>query len=421
MFKKHTLKNGLRVITIPMRGTKTATVLVMVGTGSKYETGDINGISHFLEHMAFKGTEKRPTKMEISSELDRVGAEYNAFTGKEYTGYYVKVGYKYLNLALDVVSDILLNSRFSPKEINKEKGVIVEELRMYRDTPTRYVHDIFEKLLYGNQPAGWDTGGRESTIRAMFQNKIKDYYQNHYLAKNIVVTVTGNFEDRIILREIKKYFHEIKRGIPKSKLKTKEKQNSPRVSVNYKKTDQTHLILGVRAFDLFDKRRFVLGLLATILGGNMSSRLFTEIRDRRGLAYYISSSPTLYSDSGYLATGAGVNNAKIEEAIKAILAEYKKLVLRPVSEEELQKAKDYEKGTTLINLEASDELAGWAAGQEILRREILSVEDAFKKIDEVTTKDIQEVAKEIFRPEKLNLALIGPFKDKHRFQRLLRL
>ena len=421
MYKKTILENGLRVITIPMRSTRAVTVLVTVGTGSKYETKEISGLSHFLEHMLFKGTKKRPTTLEVTEPLDRVGGIFNAFTGKEVTGYWVKVDSRHLDLALDLVSDIFLNSRLEEKEIKREKGVIIEEMNMYLDTPIAYIGDLWEKLLYGNQPAGWLIIGKKENILKFKRNHFVSYLKNHYSAKNTIVCVAGNIDSKITEKKIKKYFQKTRTSSPKAKLKVVEKQKNPKSLVHFKKTDQTHLYLGVRGYDLFHPQRFSQAILATVLGGFMSSRLFISVRERRGLAYYVKTASEGTTDTGYLVTRAGVDHRNIEKTIKLILKEYTLLKNKKVSKSELQKAKDNLKGILTLSLESSDAQASFYAGQELLTKKILSPKEQFARINAVSLEDIQKTARDIFRPERLNLALIGPFKNKKRFDKLLRI
>ena len=421
MYKKTTLKNGLRIITVPMKNTQAVTVLVLVGTGSKYETEEINGISHFLEHMFFKGTKKRPNKLAIAETLDRVGGIYNAFTGKEYTGYFAKVDFRHFDLALDWVSDIFLNSKIPKEEIEKERGVIIEEINMYLDTPMAYIGDLWEKLLYGNQPAGWLTLGRKETVKKLKRQQFLDYLKKHYTAPNTIVCVAGNIDRKSAENKIKRYFKNIRAVLPKPKLKVVEKQTQPGCLVYFKETDQTHLCLGVRGYDLFSPKKYAQAVLATILGGSMSSRLFLSIREERGLAYYIKTSTETYTDTGYLVTSAGLRNQKVGEAISLILEEYKQIREKGVSQKELQKAKDYLKGTLSLSLESSDAQASFYTSQELLAGKILTPEQECQNIDQVSRDDIIRVAREIFKPEKLNLAMIGPFKDKAQFQQLLKL
>ena len=410
MFKKTKLKNGLRIITAPMKNTKTVTVLFLVKAGSKYETKKISGLSHFLEHMFFKGTKKRPTTLDIASSLDSAGGEYNAFTGKEYAGYFAKVDYKNFDLALDVISDMLLYSKFDQNEIDKEKGVILEEMNMYYDTPMSYVGELFENLLYKDQPAGWDTLGEKDVVLNLQRKNFINYWKDHYTTKNSVICVAGNIENKKAIYKIKKYFSELKDGEGKDKKKVIEKQEKPQFKIKYKKTDQAHLCLGVRGYDIFHQDKMVLNLLSVILGGNMSSRLFISLREKEGLAYYIRTLSNVYTDSGYLMTQAGVDNKRVERAIELILSEYKKIKEKGVSEKELKKAKDYIKGKSLLSFEASDDIASFFAGQEILAEKILTLPEKFAKIDKVSVDDIKRVAKDIFIPKKLNLAMIGPFK-----------
>jgi len=421
MFKKRVLENNLRIITIPVKNTRAVTFLVFVGAGSKYETKEINGTSHFLEHMFFKGTQKRPSTLKIAETLDRIGGEYNAFTTKEATGYWAKVALKYQDIALDWISDIFLNSKLEEKEIEREKGVIIEEINMYLDTPVSYIHDLWNEALYGDQPAGWKVIGEKENILQMDRKKIVDYLKNHYSASNTIIGVAGNINPSIIEKKVKKYFENINKTIPQQKIKVKEKQEKPASLVYFKETDQTHLCLGVRAYDIFHPKRYALGLLATILGGNMSSRLFISVRERRGLAYYISTGANNTTDTGYLVTSAGVDHKNVEEVIKLILKEYQSFKDKLIAGEELKKAKDYLKGTMSLSLESSDSQAFFYAEQELLKKEILKPEDIFKKIDGVSVNDIKKVAEDIFKPEKLNLALIGPFKEKEKFNKLLKI
>jgi len=420
-YKKTILKNGLRILTVPAKNTKTAAVLVLVGTGSKYETKNINGISHFLEHMLLKGTKKRSSTIKIVEPLDQIGGHYNAFTSQEYTGYWAKVDASHLDLALDWVSDIYLNSLFNIKEIDRERGTILQEINMILDIPMHYVSYLWLKLLYGDQPAGWDIAGTESTIKSIQRNDFINYLKNHYSAKNTVIAVAGNINQEETINKIKKYFQKINKYKIKNKLPVKERQNKPQTLIHYKKTDQTHLILGVRAYNMFHPDRYALSILGDILGGYMSSRLFISVRERQGLAYYIRAGADMDTDVGYLAASSGVDNQKVDRAIKTILEEFKKITKQKVGPKELKKAKDHIKGSALIGMEASDEQASFYASQELLTDKILTLEEKFSKIDKVTINDIQRVAKDIFKPEKLNLALIGPFKDKNRFDKLLKI
>jgi len=420
MFRKIVLKNGLRIITVPQKNTQAVTVLVLVGTGSKYEKKEINGISHFLEHMYFKGTKKRPSTTAIAETLDKVGGIYNAFTGEEYTGYFAKVASQHFELALDWVSDIFLNSILPKEEIEKEKGVIIEEINMIYDHPMSYVQTLWNKLLYGDQPAGWDIAGTKETVSKMNREKLINYMERQYVAKNTIISIAGNFTEKSAIQKVKKYFSKIKTQKPIEKPKVLEKQKKPEILLNFRQTDQTHLCLGVRTFNFFHPKRYALDLLAVILGGMMSSRLFIEVRAKLGIAYYINTNSEMNPDTGFLFTQTGLDNKNVEKGILTILKEYKKISEKKVPNSELKKAKDYLKGKTTLLLESSDAQASFYAGQELLEKKILTPKEIFKKIDRVSREDILKAAKEIFRPEKLNLALIGPFKDKEKFQRLLK-
>ena len=421
MYKKSKLKNGVRVILAPMKSTKTVAVLVMVGTGSKNENEKNRGISHFLEHMFFKGTKKRPTALDISKELDGIGGIYNAFTGKEYTGFWAKVDNKHYDVALDVISDILLNSKFDSAEIEREKGAILEELNMYLDNPIMHIPDLFENLLYKNQPLGYDEIGNRKTISSVIKKDFVDYYKKHYTGQNIVIAVAGNFNEKKIKNKIKKYFNITKKSAAKKCSKTYDEQKRPAALIEYKKTDQTHLCLGVRGYNISHKDKYVLNILSVVLGGNMSSRLFISVREKKGLAYYIHTSAETYKDVGYLVAQSGVNNEKCLEAIKIILDEFKKVKEEKISAEEIKRAKDYLKGQAIISLESSNSMASFFAGQELSTGKILTPKEKFAKIDAVTADDLQRVARDIFVNNKLNLALIGPFKDKKGFEKILKL
>ncbi len=422
MHKKIILPNGLRIITVPMLKTDTVTVLVLVATGSKYETKEINGVSHFLEHMTFKGTKKHPTSLSIVEPLDRIGAQFNAFTSQEYTGYYAKADAGHLDLVLDIISDITLNPNFDQNEIDKERGVIIEEINMYDDDPMNKIgHDLWPELLYGDQPAGWSIAGKKEIITKLQRKDFVKYHNDHYVAPRTIIIVAGKINPENILKKAKNLFKNINSASGKEKLPTKESQNKPRVKTFYKKTDQTQIALGVRAYNIFDERRFALEILATILGGGMSSRLFDLLRNKMGAAYYVRTSHDSATDTGDFATWAGIDNLRIEMIVKAILGEYKKIKQNKVSKNELNKAKERIEGSLILSIETSDELASFYGSQEILKSEILEPYDIIKKVQQVTISDVYEVANDIFRPEKLNLAMIGPAKDGKKLENLLKL
>ncbi len=420
MFQKTTLKNGLRVITVPLKNTQAVTILILVKTGSNYERKDINGISHFLEHMFFKGTKKRPMPIEIAETLDKIGGDYNAFTGEEYTGYYAKVEASHFDLALDWVSDIFLNSLLPKDQVEKEKGVIVEEINMYKDNPMIFVQTLWREVLYGDQPAGRDIAGSKSAIKAMTREKLFNYRKQHYTAPNSLICVAGKIEPKVARKKIAQYFSSLNKGKKAKKPKFKEAQKAPNTLLHRKNTDQTHLCLGMRAYNLSHPDRYVLQVLATLLGGMMSSRMFLEVRERLGLAYYVATQSELNPDAGFLVTRAGVDNKNVKKAIQAILKEYKKLAQQAPNEKELKKAKDYLKGKTALSLEASENLSSFCGIQELLKGDILTTKQIFQEIEKVTSQDIERVAKDLFQPRKLNLALIGPFSQQKQFENLLK-
>jgi predicted Zn-dependent peptidase len=422
MFHKITLKNGLRIITAPSKSTQAVTVLALVGTGSKYETKEISGISHFLEHMFFKGTKKRPKSIDIAESLDKVGGIYNAFTSQECTGYFAKVEASNFELALDWVADIFLNSTLPEEEIEKEKKVIVEEINMIQDHPMINIGNLWQKLLYGDQPAGWNIAGIKETVTSLSRQDLSAYRKKQYVAKNTILCLAGDIDSKKAVVLAEKYFAKIESGQPAGKIKTIEEQKNPQCLIENKKIDQTHLCLGVRGYNIFHPQRYALEMLGTVLGeaGMMSSRLFTEVREKSGLAYYVGADTEEDSDTGFLVARAGVDNKRVKDAIQTILKEFKKISEIKVSPEELKKAKDNVRGKLALSLETSDAQASFYAGQEVLEKKIMTQEEIFQKIDKVSQNDILKVAKDIFRPEKLNLALIGPFEKKEEFEKLLK-
>ncbi len=421
MFRKTTFKNGLRIITVPQKTSQAVTVLVLVGTGSKYEKKEINGISHFIEHMFFKGTKKRPSLQAVSETLDKIGGIYNAFTSEEYTGYFAKVEASHFDLALDWVSDIFLNSTLPEKEIEKERGVIIEEINMYYDVPMSYVQILWPELLYGDQPAGWPVAGTKESVTKISRQDLIDYLQSQYVASNTLICLAGKFKEPLAIEKVKKYFSKIGLKKPKEKSKVLERQSKPNLILQTRETDQTHLCLGVRGYNLFHPQKYTLELLGIILGGMFSSRLSLIIRGQLGIAYYISTTVETDPDTGFLVTSAGIDNKKVEKAISTILKEYKKISQEKVPKDELKKAKENLKGKMALLLETSDAQASFYGIQELLKKEILTPEEIYKKIDKVTQNDILKVAQDIFQPKKLNLALIGPFKEKGGFEKILKL
>lgn len=420
-YKKTTLSNGLRILTVPMKNTQTATVIVMVGVGSRYETGREAGLSHFIEHMMFKGTEKRPTTLDISETLDSIGGEFNAFTSSDKTAYYAKVDAKHIDVALDVISDIFLNSKVEEKEIEKEKGTIIQEINMIEDTPMVDIEIVLGNLLYKKNSLGRHIAGFKKTVAAFKRKNFKDYVDRFYVANDTVVCIAGKFNEKKVLGLAKNHFFGMKKGIKPKYERVSENQKKPEFNLKFKNTDQTHFLLASRAYDYNHKDRFALGLLATILGGNMSSRLFTEVREKRGLAYHVRTLVDSFEDCGYIATQAGVNHDKLELTIETILNEYKKIATEKVSKKELQNAKDYVKGKSVMGFESSDEVAMFFIDQEVMKKKVMTISEIFKEIDKVTENDILRVAKDIFQNKKLNLAVIGPHKNGKKLEKILKI
>lgn len=402
-----------------MKSTETVTVVVLIGVGSRFETEKEAGLSHFIEHMFFKGTKKRPTTLDITSELDAIGGEFNAFTSEDKTGYFAKVDAKHFETALDVIADMYLDSKIEEEEIQKESGTILQELNMYEDTPLSNVGDIFKNLLYDGNPLGREIIGYKKTISSFKRKDFISYMKKFYIANDTIVAIAGKFNEKEAISRVKEYFSEMGKKKKPKFIEVSEKQSIPQTRVKFKKTDQTHFILGVRAYDSNHKDRFALSLLSIILGGTMSSRLFIEVREKRGLAYYVKTGIDSFKDTGYLATQAGVEHKNLELAIKTILEGYRKIKTEKVSEPELKKAKDYIKGKAVMGMEASDEVAMFLINQEVSRNKIMTIQKIFSFIDKVTVGDILRVAKDIFDNKKLNLAVIGPHKDQGKLKKLL--
>ena len=423
-YTKTTLANGLNLLTIPMPSVESVTVLVMVHVGSRNETKNIRGLSHFLEHMPFKGTQKYPTSLALSSAVDSVGAEFNAFTGKEYTGFYVKAAANHLELCLDILSQLLFHPLIDNQEMEKEKGVIIEEINMYEDQPMAKVGLDFESLLYGNTALGWETVGTKQSIRAMKRQNFVDYMNTWYRPDNMVIGIAGKVKKDEKL--IEKYFNN-KKFPAKNNYQRQVfsfSQKKPEISVTYKKTEQAHLCLGVRSYPLSDSRRYATALLASILGGNMSSRLFMEVREKRGLAYYVRTNKDSYTDNGYFVTQAGIRIDKAHEAVKVIWDEYQKTLNSKykILNTELTKAKEFFKGRLILGLEDSREVSQLYAEDYLLEGNVRTLGQIIKNIEKVTLDDLDKVAEDIFRPQNLNLTIIGPYKDKDRqeFEKILK-
>jgi predicted Zn-dependent peptidase len=422
-YSRTILKNGLRVLTIPMPSFESATVMVMVGAGSRYETRLNSGISHFLEHMAFKGTLKRPSAMDIASLIDGMGGEFNASTGKEVTAYYIKSAADKIELSLDVLSDMLQNSKLDSKEIEKEKGVIVGEIDMNEDSPMRDIGDVYERLMYGDTPLGWNIAGSKDIVRKVTREDFLNYMKSLYSPHNMTVVFAGGIESRKSVELAEKYLGKMILFDTLRFDKYQEKQEKPRLFIKTKKTEQAHLAIGFRTVKSDHPDKYPLEVLAAVLGGGMSSRLFHEVREKRGLGYYISTGADSYHDAGSIFTMSGVDPKRIKEAIVVILEEHKK-IRNPkfeIRNEELSKAKEYLKGHMVLGLENSRSVAYYYAAQELLEKEIDNPDRIMQKIDAVTVAQIREVAKKYFVEKGMSLAIIGNFASGQEFEKLLKL
>ncbi len=416
----HTLKNGLRIILAPMPESTTATFIVMTGTGSRYENKKENGLAHFLEHMFFKGTKKRKGARAISSELETVGSIYNAFTSKDQTAYFAKVSKRYLDTAIDVVSDIFLNSTLPSNEINKERGTIIQEIDMYEDMPMRNIGDVFETLIFGEEhPLGRTIAGPKENIRRFSRKDFITYLKRNYTPENTVVCVAGSFSTPKVLAKIRKEFGRVKKAEQPALVPFTETQNEPCIFIKQKKTDQTQLMLGVHGYPYMHKDEYALAVLSTILGSGMSSRLFIEVREKRGLAYSVKAWTEKFPDTGYFVVQAGIEHGKVQKVVETILTEFRKIKRENVSASELNKAKSFIKGTMTLSLETSDGVAADAASSLITMGKVRKLDEILKNIDKVTANDVKRVANDILRTEKLNLAIIGPHLEKEKFLPLL--
>ncbi|MBI3074611.1 MAG: insulinase family protein [Parcubacteria group bacterium] len=404
-YERQTLESGLRVVAVPMPSSLTTTVLVLTATGSKYETKPLSGVSHFLEHMCFKGTKKRPSAQAVSEELDGLGARYNAFTSHEYTGYFAKVENRLLPRALDVVADIFLNSTLSAGEMEKERGVIIGEIEMGEDDPQRHVVDIFLELLYGDQPAGWNVAGNRGTIKKMTRGEMADYRATHYVGSATVVVIAGNFDKKTIWSDIEKAFEGVSRDGKTDKEKIDDSQSAPAVKTFFKDTSQTHLLLGFRSFDVYDERQKTLRLLAAVLGGGMSSRLFKRVRDEMGAGYYVSADNDFFTDHGFFSIATGVANPRVKEVLQAILEETTRMKTEDIPAHELERTKNFLIGGLFSGLETSNSLATFYGGNEILGKPMKTPQEIADDVRAITAEDISAASQNVARRKRDDFSL----------------
>jgi len=422
MYEKSKLENGLRVVTVSMPHTRSVTVAVHLAVGSRYEADEEGGISHFIEHMLFKGTQQRPSAEAIAVAIEGVGGVFNASTGRELTSYWVKVARPHLDLALDVLADILRRSLFDPQEIEKERQVIIEEIHMALDLPDDWVFSLANQLQWPNHPLGREIMGTPDTVRRIDRERMLRYLSRHYRPTNAVVSVAGSVEHQDIVARVKRLLGDWEPAPTPSYLPFQDGQREPQVQVGHREIEQAHFVLSMPGLHQDDPDRFALQVLSALLGEGMSSRLFQEIRERRALAYSVYSFQGQLQDTGVFGVYAGVDPQRAEEALQVVLAELDRVRQVPVGAEELVRTKEYLKGRLLLSLEDTSSVAAWVGVQETLRGEILTVDDALDAIEAVSTEDVQCIAQRVIREEKLNLAVVGPFHDDgERFIRLLRL
>lgn len=411
--------DGLRLLVTPLPGTKSVTVLVFVGAGSRFESDRERGIAHFLEHMFFKGGAKYSTPREVAETIDGIGGDFNAFTGKEYVGYFVKCAGEHREIAFDVLSDMLTAPKLDEEDIVREKSVILEELNMYQDTPMYQIGWDFEHLLFGDTPLGRDQIGIPATIESFRRDDFAQYLGDLYTSDNIVLSIAGDITVGEARRLTEQYFR-IGRLHKAREATLGTAPPLARVAVRDKKTEQAHLIVGFPAFAYGDSGEFPERLLSVILGSGMSSRMFMEVREQKGLCYSISTSTDFYSDAGCISTHAGVDLKRVPQAIEAIMIEYGRIAREGPSAEEVIKAKNYLKGKLTLRFEDSEELASYYGTQSILLNRLRSVDAAFAKVDAVTQDEIHLAAKTLFDPAHCRLASIGPFGGREaEFEQLL--
>jgi predicted Zn-dependent peptidase len=423
-----TLDSGLKVALIPMPGVKSVTVLAMVGVGSRFEDKSKNGISHFLEHMVFKGTDKWPEAADLAQTVDGVGAEFNAYTGKEYTAFYVKSASRHLNMALDVISDMMYTARLRADDLEREKGVIVEEINMYNDLPQRRVADLFDRAMYGDVGLGRKIDGEKEIVKSFTRDDFLTHIKTWYGLENVTVVVAGDSESlsdqEKIIGEIDKAFSKAgdRRkllGIKRLETKPSEKE---RLVVEFKKSDQAHVVMGFPGWKITHPKRTVLSILSVIMGGNMSSRLFIEVREKRGLAYYSRAEVDRYLDTGAVGAAMGVDVKRVEEAIKVAKNVFMEVVedgANKITEEELNRAKEFLAGSIILDMEDSRSVAEYWAVRMTQNDELIDPDAMIERVRKVTREEVVAVAKELFDPKKLVLTIIGPYKNQLKFVKLL--
>jgi len=420
LYQKKVLDNGLRIITCPMPHTRSVSICIYLGAGSRYESEAQAGVSHFIEHLCFRGTEKRLSAKDISGAIEGVGGVLNGGTDKELTVYWCKVAQPHFRLALDVLADMVLHSRFEKRDIEKERKIIIEEISMSKDAPNQLVGMILDELLWPDHPLGRDVAGTNKSVEDMSRELMLDYMASEYSPANTVIAIAGNIEHEEAVNEVNKILGGWENKKPRLNFLPYIEDKNPRFKVEKRDTEQTHLCLALPGVSLSDPRRFTIDLLNVILGEGMSSRLFIEIRDKLGLAYNIHSYLDHFQDSGALTIYAGVHPKSLEIGITAIL-EQLALLKEKISDEEITKAKELSKGRLLLRMEDSRSVAGWVGGQEILSGKIMDVEEVVAIIEKVTAEEMRAVAKELLVGDKLRLSVVGPVKSTDHLEKLLKI
>jgi predicted Zn-dependent peptidase len=403
-----------------MPHTRSASISIYVGAGSRYETAPEAGLSHFVEHLCFKGTERRPTPREISEVIDSVGGILNASTDRELTVYYCKVALPHLELALDVLVDMLRRPLFAPDEVEKERKVILEELAMVADSPSQQVDVLIDEVLWPDQPLGWDVAGSEKSVRGITREMTLAYLHRQYVPNNTVISVAGNVSHEEVVNLVSRYLGDWERGIPSGWFPAVNGQTAPRTGMLYKRSEQAHLSLALRGLSSQHPDRYVLDLLSVAFGEGMSSRLFLELRERRGLCYDVHSYVSHFLDAGSFSIYAGVDPGNAHETVAALLEELARL-RDGVSEEELTKARELSKGRLLLRMEDSRSVSGWLGGQEILNARVRTADEVVETLDAIQPADLSRVINNLLHRDHLNLAVVGPFRSDKKFAALLRL
>ncbi|MGH2460995.1 MAG: M16 family metallopeptidase [Chloroflexota bacterium] len=418
MYQKSRLDNGLRLITSQIPHARSVSASFFVRVGSRNEPEAIQGASHFLEHMLFKGTEKRPTPKDISEAIEGIGGYFNAEAGKELTVYWDKVADRHWTTAVEVLGDLLRHSRFDPAEIEKERKVIAEELGMLNDSPGDWVHILADQAMWGDQPLGRDVAGTRDSVLSISHDQLLDWFNTFYIPSNLVISVAGPIEHEAVRAEIDRQLGKWD-GPPPPAWSPAGASPVSRVLLKSKRTEQAHFCLSMPSLPYDHPERYALELLNIILGEGMSSRLFLEIREKHGLAYDVHSYTNEYEDAGSLVVYAGVEPSRIDEALRATLGQVGRMA-EPIPEDELGRAKEFWKGRMLLRLEDTRSIASWLGAQELLLGRIYTVDDVIERVDRVQAADLQSLAARLFVPDKLCLAVIGPYRSEDRFARQLK-